>query len=184
MTSPQSSLSLGKWGKAPWQASLEQSPGMVCVYVLPAASSRQIANRPELQSQPSSCCHHWWSLYTDGEVNKRERWWVFYIWPSYYFCRIRRKKAWDFKREEIDPDFVSNILLLSFRPYWMCVSCLESGQILAESMWTQELWPYSPAQKKGLLVLGTEEPPGGSDKSQLTSDPWSRDGPETFEFNI
>ena len=51
---------------------------------------------PELQSQASSCCHHWWSLYTDGEVNKRERWWIFYIWPSYYFCQMREKgfQAW------------------------------------------------------------------------------------------
>lgn len=46
--SSQSSLLFGNWGKAQWQAVLEQGPGMACVYVLPAASSHQIANKPEL----------------------------------------------------------------------------------------------------------------------------------------
>lgn len=36
------------------------------------------------------------------------------------FLPNKEKKAWDFKHEEIDPDFVSEILLLSFSPYWMC----------------------------------------------------------------
>lgn len=53
------------------------------------------------------------------------------------FLPNKEKKAWDFRHEEIDREFVSKILLLSFSPCWRCVSFLESGQNLAQSVRTQ-----------------------------------------------
>lgn len=84
------------------------------------------------------------------------------------FLPNKEKKAWDFKHEEIDPDFVSKILQLSFSPYWMCVSFLESGQNLAESMWTQSCDLTTQPRRGRLLELGPEEPHRGSEESQLT----------------
>ena len=54
------------------------------------------------------------------------------------FLLNKERKAWDFKHEEIDPDFVSKILLFSFSLFWICISFMESGQNLAESIWTEE----------------------------------------------
>lgn len=91
-----------------------------------------------------------------------------YLTQLLFLPNKEEKKAWDFKHEEIEPDFVSKVLLLSFSPYWMCVSFLESGQNLAESIWAQSCDLTTQPRTGGCWELGTEEPHRWSEKSQRT----------------
>lgn len=67
------------------------------------------------------------------------------------FLSSKERKAWDFKHEEIDPDFVSKILLLSFSAFQICISFVESGQNLAESIGTRNCDLSTQPRRGGCL---------------------------------